>query len=979
MKKKLFTAIKPTFFVLFLCLALLSTLPLLGAVDPSIEWETLSTPHFEIVFDAKHYETAKKYALRLELNHKLLKTYYQEWPEKTVVVLNDNTDLANGYATPIPYFHMMLYPVLPSSNDTISEYSDWPQELTLHEYTHILNFTPANGFMGLLRSGLGSIVVPTVLLPRWWHEGVAVEMETRFSTHGRLRSLYQDATLRALVKAEQLNRYSIADINESDLDTWPRGGRPYLFGSLILSEIQNQKGKTINNDLLQRYSRRVPYFNDAPTEEETDRGFAEWFQEAKQNLTKSVQAQLTKIRETPPTEFTALSSSYQESHSPQFSPNGRYFTFVARNKWGKSSIQIFDRKEEVRNFDLKTDSISEFLSIDNKSTEEKKDAPPPGNINRITWLPDSTGFVFDQARFINSYSNYSDLFYYDLAKKKNKRITTGLRLREPSLSPDASKIAAIQMWQSNTQLVVLNFDGSQLQVLYTPPVFHKVANPFFADGNTLFFTESSLQGQILLQKFNLTTQERTLVSLTGVTQINSLNFESGGVSFIARDNGMQNLYWSDNLFQSQQRLTHTETAVFDGSIDPRTKTVYTTVMTESGPQVASSTWPSTELKSPPALIEPTFQSRYGEKPQTLPNDTELEAEFGSLLGEKKPYSSLNYLHPHYWLPFIYSNENGFGYQISTSAFDPLAKHSYGLDLSYDSFTRETKGAFNYGNKTTTWPIDLMVVSQTRKQPLLNTSYEAQQVNFLATHDLIPWSENMTVGFGVDGMITKIPAVKKKLGPQIVYVYDGAAKSIYSKTPFAGYQFSLLGNHYVKTKELTHLARGLAKLSYYYSGRLPDRHIASVHLMAQEMKGQLSLADYSSSSLYNLTPSIFFPGFVLRGYDNGYFYIKNARSGTLEYTLPLTGPRGWGTLPAFLKKTYLNFYAEILMLDGIASNLAAKSYDRAYLNNSFRSYGLELKGDVTLGYYIPLTLLVGAYHRPDYSDKDKTSLFFGLQL
>lgn len=979
MKKKLSLICKPSFFVWLLGLSLITPSSLWSAVDPHIEWKTLSTPHFEIVFDAKHYETAKKYALRLEFNHSLLKTYYQEWPEKTVVVLNDNTDLANGYATPIPYFHIVLYPVLPSSHDTISEYSDWPQELTLHEYTHILNFTPAHGIMGFLRSGLGSIIVPTILLPRWWHEGVAVEMETRFSTHGRLRSIYQDATLRALVKAEQLQRYSIADINESDLDTWPRGGRPYLFGSILLSEIQSQKGKTINNILLQRYSRRVPYFNDAPTEEETDRSFEEWFQEAKHSLTQNVQSQLTKIREEPPSEMLLLSADYQESHSPQFSPDGRYFTFVARNKWGKSSIQIFDRKEENRIFDIKKDSISEFLSIDNKSTEEKKDAPPPGNINRITWLPNSTGFIFDQVRFVNSYSNYSDLFYYDLANKKTKRLTTGLRLREPSLSPDGIQIAAVQLWQSNTQLVTVSFDGSKLEIIYTPPAFHKIANPFFTDSQTLYFTERTLQGEILLQKINLATKELTPVNLTGIKQINALNAEAGGVSFIARENGMQNLYWSDNLFQSQRRLTHTETAVFDGSIDPRTKTVYTTVMTDSGPQVASSPWPTVELKTPPPLVTPLFQSRYGENPQELPSDATLEKEFGSLLSEPEPYSSLNYLRPRYWLPFIYSNESGYGFQISTSAFDPLDKHNYGLDLNYDSYTQETKGTFSYGNNTTTWPMDLLLTSQTRKQPLLNTTYEAQQMNFLATHDLIPWSENMTVGLGFDGMMTKVPAVKKKLGPQLVYVYDGAAKSIYSNTPFAGYQFSILGNHYVKTSELTHLVRGLAKLSYYYSGRLPDRHIASVHLMAQEMKGELSLADYSSSNVYNLAPNMLFPGFVLRGYDNGYFYIKNARSGALEYTFPLTGPRGWGTLPAFLKKTYLNLYAEILMLDGISSNLAEKSYDRAYLKNSFRSYGVELKGDITLGYYIPLTVLVAAYHRPDYTDKDKTSLFFGLQL
>lgn len=48
--------------------------------------------------------------------------------------------------------------------------------------------------MKFFKTFLGSIVAPTLLLPRWWHEGIAVEMETRFSNFGRLRSTYQDAS-----------------------------------------------------------------------------------------------------------------------------------------------------------------------------------------------------------------------------------------------------------------------------------------------------------------------------------------------------------------------------------------------------------------------------------------------------------------------------------------------------------------------------------------------------------------------------------------------------------------------------------------------------------------------------------------------------------------------------------------------------------------------------------------------------------------
>ena len=413
---------KYVFFLLF-CLPLLIAIKSLGSVDPKIQWETFTSPHFEIIYDARQYQTARNYALRLELNYKLLSSYFSESPKKTIVVLNDNTDLANGYATSIPYPHIMVYPVLPTSHDSISEYSDWPQELTLHEYTHILNFEPAHGFFKILRYAMGSIITPTMLLPRWWHEGIAVEMETRYSSHGRLRSLYQDATLRALAKDEKFNIYSVADINETDLDSWPRGSRPYLFGSILLSEILNQensKGNNIGENLLQNYSSRIPYLINGPVNDQLGKDFQTLFAQTIEETKVKLQAQLNKIHEAPTSIHTIMAPDLLESHSPQISPNGRFLTFVGKNKWGKSLIQIYDRHEEGRAFDFRKDILSDFVSLDKTNGNINKDAPPVGNINRIAWYPDSSGFIFDQVKNIDAYSNYSDLFSYDLNTKKHK-------------------------------------------------------------------------------------------------------------------------------------------------------------------------------------------------------------------------------------------------------------------------------------------------------------------------------------------------------------------------------------------------------------------------------------------------------------------------------------------------------------------------------------------------------------------------------
>lgn len=197
---------------------------------------------------------------------------------------------------------------------------------------------------------------------------------------------------------------------------------------------------------------------------------------------------------------------------------------------------------------------------------------------------------------------------------------------------------------------------------------------------------------------------------------------------------------------------------------------------------------------------------------------------------------------------------------------------------------------------------------------------------------------------------------KRFGPQLVFVYDGAGKSPYSRTPFSGYQFSLFGNYFYKTKDLTPLTRGIAKASYFHSRFLPDRHIIAAHLMIEQSKGDLTRNDFSTSDPYPLAQDMVLPRFSLRGYDSGYFYFGMPKA-NLEYHMPLGSYLGWRTLPAFLKRTHLNLFTEGISVDGNAIDFEQKLYSRAYLNKYFTSYGLELKADVTLGYYIPLTWFI----------------------
>ncbi|MBC7371131.1 MAG: hypothetical protein H7326_06180, partial [Bdellovibrionaceae bacterium] len=87
-------------FVAVLFQQLLS--PALGAaLEVPAEWKfkTISTPHFDVIYNAEQQELGEFYAKQMERAYALTSPIFTSMPEKTLVIINDKTDATNGYAT----------------------------------------------------------------------------------------------------------------------------------------------------------------------------------------------------------------------------------------------------------------------------------------------------------------------------------------------------------------------------------------------------------------------------------------------------------------------------------------------------------------------------------------------------------------------------------------------------------------------------------------------------------------------------------------------------------------------------------------------------------------------------------------------------------------------------------------------------------------------------------------------------------------
>jgi hypothetical protein len=213
----------------------------------------------------------------------------------------------------------MAYSVVAGDHDSLSESGDWASILITHELTHILQFEPATGVYSWLRPLFGTVIAPNMLMPSWWKEGMAVEVETQFSDTGRTRSVYQDAVLRSFVLEKKMSHYDLPQANET-LPSWPYGNRPYLFGSLFFSQlVEDTKDLKSVNFLASRQGERAPYFIEEPMNELTGQGYEATYLKALKTAEEYGQADLKKLKQKPMSQIKFITKPEQSSAKPTVS------------------------------------------------------------------------------------------------------------------------------------------------------------------------------------------------------------------------------------------------------------------------------------------------------------------------------------------------------------------------------------------------------------------------------------------------------------------------------------------------------------------------------------------------------------------------------------------------------------------------------------------------------------------------------------
>ncbi|MFN7455633.1 MAG: TolB family protein [Pseudobdellovibrionaceae bacterium] len=939
-------------------------------VDPSIAWKVFRLENYDVVFDARQQALAELYTQKLLQADQALRPVFPRFPQRLTLVINDRTDLTNGFATAFPYPLMMVFPVYPLASESIGDYGDWEYELLVHELTHILSFEHRRGVMKGLHSAFGSIITPNLLMPRWWLEGVAVEMETRFSNFGRLRSPQTDASLRSLYLDHIWGQIPSAEINESTMTSWPFGARPYLYGSLLWSEmLQNEKLEFIDQ-LHWRQGGRVPYFIDAPIYELKGKNYETLWSETQSRLQTKIASQLATLGAMTFTKAAMAPVESVESMSPSLSPDQLKLAFVVRNSALKREVRVLERKSPNVLFDFK--KSTEALESKVLETESLKspspDGPPGGTIQKISWNMNSSGFYFDKVSEVDQFKESSDLYFYDLQRKKSTALSKGARLREPQVHSDEKSLLAIELEGGRTHLVRFDLAKKKAQRLVEGELGQRLSSPVAWNPEEVLFLRRQ-NGREQLVRFHVSQKTEELL-LPDWSDLKNLTVFQSQLYFVSAKNGVLNVYKSPDL-KTAHPITHVPTSVFHFSPESDS-TLYLSVLTGEGLRLATSS--RLPANSPPL---PQIESLMGDR---YPPATITEEKHH--LPQSESYSGLPYLLPRYWLPSLNTSSQGTTAGFSTSAQDPLGKHAYTVQALYDDAVNDLSYFVQYQNQSflPAWKIEALDLRT--QLPTNSLLYEERTQLTELTWQLPKISTELFLSWGWEwGQREFLSSANRshQYGPYFEISYLDYSQSGEQISPESGWAALLKGTHFVDRGTATPYNRGQWLGMTFWSKGLPQHHVIHLRHQGQYIDQTVSVAEAQPTVGLNSFASLPNPSPIMRGYLNGAFLAKSYLNTSLEYRFPLKNlNRGFGTAPVFLKRIHGAVVADSLSLDGFiyGKNL---TYQRWKKWEAFSSSGVEVKMDMTVGYHFGLTGFLGLYK--GFSDRlsEQNTVLIGIQL
>jgi hypothetical protein len=618
-------------------------------------WLTSTSEHFHVHYLEPHQAMAERSLAIAEQVHQQLLPFFGQAPEaRTHMVLVDDFDFSNGWATPLPFAQIRLFASPPQQVSSLEHNDDWLQSLIRHEYVHVLHMEMQSGSVEHARNVFGRVALwplpplsafPHAFTPSMLLEGLAVYLETNAEQgFGRLQGSYYRMQMRSEVLAGELDDMNSVIVARRE---WP-SNRAYLYGAYFIEFLIEEHGEAQVQSFLNRYSAQLLQYV------LLDSAFRNSFHHSLDGLWQEFQPWLEQ-------RFGAEIAALQ-----QHSTASKRWSFASRNRQpmasdGQRLWYVEDNGEDRRQLVLR-----------------QGDQPPQpvASAKGVRALAYNEHGELAALRLISYASgrSWNDLFV--LQQEHWQRLTDGQRLRDLAWDASQQRWLATRSIAGLSELVSIDRQG-QLARLWqgqAGDVLGELA--VSAAGVVVAAYKPRGQGWDLARY-----QEQQWVPLTQSLAVeNSPAFlPDGRLVFSADYQGVFDL-WALSLTDEAlplQRLTRGVSGAFE-PLGWRGELVWQQYHAQ-GFQLHSA--PLQELE---AYRLDRWQGQYD------------YAWIDAKSYPSQDYSPWSTLRPRYWLPiWQFGNDESYLGLVS-SGQDALARHSYSAQLRYNTSQEQAEWNLGYG-------------------------------------------------------------------------------------------------------------------------------------------------------------------------------------------------------------------------------------------------------------------------------------------
>jgi Tol biopolymer transport system component len=911
-----------------LALVLLATLAVTRTAtatdDRRFRYYTYETAHFRVHFPHPLDPIARRVALLSEAVHERLVPAMGFAPDaKTEVLLTDDTDSANGSATPIPYNAIRLYVTSPSDISALGDYDDWYLALVTHEYTHTLHTGNISGLAAVGNAIFGRSFSVNSVQPRWVIEGLATVLESGQTSGGRVRSSLADAFLRMDVLDGRLARL---DEMSANAQRWPYGNLFYLHGSRFVQWISEVYGHDTFSAVSSDYgSSPLPFGIHRAIRRHTGRTYEELYEAWAEHLRMHYGAQRRAVEALGLREGVRLTFRGQGTAYPRFVPHAE------RVRAGAEELVYFrsDFHERTGLYRLELGDVTQAGPREERIFIRTNTEAYPA------FAPDGEVLFSQLAPFQNLWQRH-DLYAIPRGldatwgdELHRRRLTRGERAEEPDVSPDGRWLTYTINARGTRHLALVPRDGDgrlgERRILVRSRAFDQIYTPRFSpDGRRIVYSSWSAGGFRDLRVVDVATGEVTELTHDRSMDLQPAWSPDGRSLYFSSDRtGIFNVYVRELATGRERLVTNVLGAALAPAISADGKTLAYVGYTSNGYDLYAMSLD--EARYLPAPAPPN------DRPSPPP-------EPPSIVLEKHPYDPLPTFGPRQYTidvgPGIYG---GTAFTLATSASDIAQRHVATLSLSLEADAPEPRFSIDYAYGGLPFNVG---IGLTRTTVPRTTGYRVSGVDvpyddtttsfgsYVQVPILSPYvSQSLSLGYSANLSTPRIPPVDvrdpfeptgrrpaERLVSQLraTYSLSTTEGSVFAPGPVRGVSMRLgvtYADEAIGSDGSLYVFDGTG--SAYLPMPWPGHQV-----LALRVAGAVSAGTYAQRSVYfvggydfeqNDIVDVLFGGaydgsFLLRGYLPGSYAGRAYLLGSAEYRAPLWVPN-WGpsTLPFFLRR------------------------------------------------------------------------------